>query len=144
VLGALLLALVGPRAGRYYIDITSGKTPRQFIRSEWFIGSALLSGFVWLAVYSAGLSTWWAAGIEFAFGFFFRLLAWFYGWEEPMPKEPKRVVVHKDHVLFGRKLAGKSHKELRDLGLTVDDGATTNGARKSAAASPDETRRETS
>ena len=40
VVGCLLLAVVGPTAGRYYIDITSGKTAKQFIRSEWFIGTA--------------------------------------------------------------------------------------------------------
>jgi hypothetical protein len=46
----------------------------------------------------------------------------FYGWEEPLPKEPKGVVVHKDNVLFGRKLRGKSERELADLGLVVEDG----------------------
>ena len=38
VLGCLLLAVVGPTAGRYYIDITSGVPPKQFIRGEWFVG----------------------------------------------------------------------------------------------------------
>ena len=123
VLACLLLALVGPTAGRYYIDITSGKTAKQFIRSEWFIGTALLTGLVWILVDWAGLNTWWAAGIAFAVGFTFRLLAMFYGWEEPMPKEPKGVVVHKDNVLFGRKLSGKSQREMADLGLAVDNGA---------------------
>ena len=32
------------------------------------------------------------------------------------------AVVHKDHVLFGRKLSGKSQRELADLGLTVENG----------------------
>ena len=123
VLGCLLLALVGPTAGRYYIDITSGKTAKQFIRSEWFIGTALLTGLVWILVDWAGLSTWWAAGIAFAVGFSFRLLAMFREWEEPMPKEPKGVVVHKDSVLLGRKLSGKSQRELADLGLAVENGA---------------------
>ena len=122
VLGCLLLALVGPTAGRYYIDITSGKTAKQFIRSEWFIGTALLTGIVWILVDWAGAGTWWAAGIAFAVGFSFRLLALYRGWEEPMPKEPKGIVVHKDSVLLGRKLSGKSQRELRDLGLVVDDG----------------------
>jgi uncharacterized membrane protein YeiH len=123
VLACLLLALVGPTAGRYYIDITSGKTAKQFIRSEWFIGTALLTGLVWILVDWAGLNTWWAAGIAFVVGFSFRLVAMFYEWEEPMPKEPKGVVVHKDSVLFGRKLSGRSKRELADLGLTVDNEA---------------------
>ena len=120
VVACLLLALVGPTAGRYYIDITSGKTAKQFIRSEWFIGTALLTGIVWILVYWVGLSTWWAAGIAFAVGFVFRLLAMFYGWEEPMPSEPKGVVIHKDNVLFGRKLEGKSKEELAEIGLAVE------------------------
>src|SRR5215471_13388075 len=128
VLGSLLLALVGPTAGRYYIDITSGKTAKQFIRSEWFIGTALLTGLVWILVDWAGLGTWWAAGIAFAVGFSFRLLALYYGWEEPMPSEPRGVVMHKDSVLLGRKLTGKSQRELADLGLTVDESPTTQAA----------------
>lgn len=122
VLGCLFLALVGPTAGRYYIDITSGKTAKQFIRSEWFIGTALLTGLVWILVYQAGAGTWWAAGIAFAVGFVFRLLALYYGWEEPLPKEPRGIVMHKDSVLLGRKLSGKSQRELADLGLAVDGG----------------------
>ena len=133
VLACLLLALVGPTAGRYYIDITSGKTAKQFIRSEWFIGTALLTGLVWILVDWAGLSTWWAAGIAFAVGFSFRLLALFYGWEEPMPKEPKGIVVHKDSVLFGRKLSGKSQRELADLGLRVENGSVPEAAPQTAA-----------
>jgi uncharacterized membrane protein YeiH len=135
VLGCLLLALVGPTAGRYYIDITSGKTAKQFIRSEWFIGTALLTGSVWILVYWAGAGTWWAAGIAFAVGFTFRLLALYRGWEEPMPSEPKGVIVHKDNVLLGRKLHGKSQRELRDLGL-LDEDARVDEDALAAPASP--------
>ena len=125
VLGCLLLALVGPTAGRYYIDITSGKTAKQFIRSEWFIGTALLTGLVWILATWAGAGTWVATVIAFAVGFVFRLLAMFYEWEEPLPAEPKGVVVHRDSVLFGRKLSGKSQREMVDLGLAVEDGAAS-------------------
>ena len=133
VLGCLLLALVGPTAGRYYIDITSGKTAKQFIRSEWFIGTALLTGLVWILVDWAGLGTWWAAGIAFAVGFSFRLVALYFGWEEPMPSEPKGVVMHKDSVLLGRKLTGKSQRELADLGLAVDGPAAPRTAAPAAS-----------
>ncbi len=121
VVGCLLLGLVGPTAGRYYIDVTSGKTAKQFIRSEWFIGTALLTALVWILVDWAGAGTWWAAGVAFIVGFSFRLCALFRGWEEPMPPEPSGVVIHHDHVLLGRKLHGKSEQELRDLGLLVED-----------------------
>ena len=122
VSGCLLLGIVGPTAGRYYLDITSGKTAKQFIRSEWFIGTALLSAMVWILVYWAGAGTWWAAGVAFAVGFSFRLIALFRGWEEPLAAAPKGVVVHKDHVLFGRRLQWMSQQELLDLGLLGENG----------------------
>jgi len=122
VAGCLLLGLVGPTAGRYYIDLTSGVAAKQFIRSEWFIGTALVTSALWIALYALGASTWLAAAIAAPAGFVFRLSALFFGWEEPMPKEPKGVVVHKNNPLLGRKLAGKSQRELRDLGLVSENG----------------------
>ncbi len=56
-IGILLLAVVGPTAGRYYIDISSGVSPKQFIRGEWFVATAVLTGAVWIACDAAGLST---------------------------------------------------------------------------------------
>ena len=124
VLGCLLLALVGPTAGRWLVDVSSGVTPKQFIRGEWFIGTALLTGAVWILVHWAGAGTWWAAGIAFAAGYTLRTLALFRGWEEPLPKEAKGVVIHGERrPLLGRKLRGKSQRELRDLGLLVEDDA---------------------
>ncbi|MDI1459827.1 TRIC cation channel family protein [Catellatospora sp. KI3] len=120
-IGILVLAIVGPTAGRVYIDLCSGVAPKEFIRSEWFVGTALLTGMVWITCDTAGLSTWWAAGVSVAVGFCFRLLALFRGWEEPLAAEPAGIVVHKPHVLLGRKLHDKSDEELRDLGLLVGD-----------------------
>ncbi len=125
VWGCLLLAVAGPTAGRYYIDITSGVTPKQFIRGEWFVGTALLVGLAWILVYSATKDTWLAAGVGFVVGYGFRSLAMFRGWEEPLASEPEGVVMHDDRrPLLGRKLKGKSKQELRDLGLTVEDGSS--------------------
>src|SRR5262249_31080474 len=108
-------------AGRYFIDITSAVPPKQFIRGEWFVGTALLTGIVWILVYSAGAGTWVAGGTAFLVGFAFRLLALFLGWEAPLPQGPKGVVIHGDRrPLLGRKLAGRSQRELRDLGLVVE------------------------
>ncbi len=92
VLGVLLLAVVGPTAGRYYIDVTSGVPPKQFIRGEWFVGIALLTGIVWVICDWAGLGPWPSAGISFAIGFTVRVLALYRGWEEPLAKEPKRCL----------------------------------------------------
>ena len=42
---------------------------------------------------------------------------------EPLTKKPTGVVVHGEgRPLLGRKLAGKSQREMRDLGLTVEEG----------------------
>jgi uncharacterized membrane protein YeiH len=130
VWGALFLAVVGPTAGRFYIDISSSVSPKQFIRGEWFVGTALLTGAVWILVFWAGAGTWIAAGTAFVVGFSFRTAALFRGWEEPLPKGPDGVVLHPEgRPLLGRKLRGKSQQELRDLGLLVED----DGPREAAA-----------
>jgi uncharacterized membrane protein YeiH len=129
VVGCLLLAVVGPTAGRYYIDVTSGVTPKQFIRGEWFVATAVLTGAVWILADQAGANSWWSAAIAFVVGFVFRLLALFLGWEEPLAKEPKGVVVHGEgRPLLGRKLLGKSQREMHDLGLAIPDEPATPSA----------------
>jgi len=128
VFGILLLAVVGPTAGRWYADVTSGVPPKQFVRGEWFVGIALLTGFVWVVLYWAivqqgGGSIWWATLLAFGFGYTLRVLALYRGWEEPLAAEPAGVYRHDDgRPLLGRKLAGKSQRELQDLGLTVENG----------------------
>jgi uncharacterized membrane protein YeiH len=122
VLGCLFLGVVGPTAGRYYIDVTSGVPPKQFIRGEWFVGIAALTALVWILATEAGAGAWLAIGISFAVGFTVRVIALYRSWEEPLAKEPAGVYKHDDgRPLLGRKLAGKSQRELRDLGLVVDD-----------------------
>jgi uncharacterized membrane protein YeiH len=121
VLGVLALAVIGPTAGRWYIDVSSGVPPKQFIRGEWFVTIAALTGLVWLICDAAGLGTWWSVAIAFVIGFTARVLALYRGWEEPLAKEPVGVYQHSDgRPLLGRKIAGKSQRELHDLGLVVD------------------------
>jgi uncharacterized membrane protein YeiH len=122
VLGCLLLAVVGPTAGRAYVDISSGVTPKHFIRGEWFVPVAVLTGAVWILVYWATGNTWVAAGVAFLVGYAVRVAALWYAWEEPLAKEPAGVYQHSDgRPMLGRKLKGKSQRELRDLGLLVED-----------------------
>lgn len=124
VLGVLALGVIGPTAGRWYVDVSSGVPPKHFIRGEWFVGIALLTAFIWVLCDTAGLNTWISAGISFAVGYTVRVLALYRGWEEPLAKEPKGVYMHDDgRPLLGRKIAGKSERELKDLGLVVDDTA---------------------
>ena len=121
ILGCLALAVIGPTAGRWLIDVSCGVTPKQFIRSEWFVSIAVLTGLVWIMLTWAGASTWPATIIAFAVGFIFRLLALYRGWEEPLASEPKGAYLHSEgRPHLGRKLSGKSQRELVELGLVVE------------------------
>jgi len=128
VFGTCLLAVVGPTAGRWYADVTSGVPPKHFVRGEWFVGIALLTGLVWVCLYwlivqQGGASIWWPTLIAFVLGYTLRMLALYRGWEEPLAAEPAGVYKHDDgRPLLGRKIAGKSQRELRDLGLLVENG----------------------
>jgi uncharacterized membrane protein YeiH len=121
VMGVLALAVITPTAGRWYVDVSSGVPPKQFIRGEWFVSVALLTGIVWLICDAAGLGIWWSAGIAITAGFTVRTMALYRGWEEPLAREPAGVYMHGEgRPLLGRNIAGKSQRELRDLGLLVE------------------------
>lgn len=121
IVGVLLIAVIGPTAGRWYIDVSSGVTPKQFVRGEWFVGIAVLTGAIWLGCFAAGLNTWWCAGIALVIGYTLRVIALYRAWEEPLAKVPAGVYLHSDgRPMLGRKLKGKSQRELRDLGLLVE------------------------
>ncbi len=62
MLGCVLLAVIGPTAGRWYVDVSSGVTPKQFIRGEWFVTIAALTGLVWILTFWATDNTWIALG----------------------------------------------------------------------------------
>jgi len=111
VFGVALLAVVGPTAGRWYADVTSGVL-------------------YWAIVEKGGQSIWWATLIAFAVGYTLRVLALYRGWEEPLVPEPAGVYRHDDgRPLLGRKIAGKSRRELRDLGLLVENGDSAEASR---------------
>jgi hypothetical protein len=58
----------------------------------------------------------------FAIGYTVRLLPLYRGWEEPLASEPKGVYMHDDgRPLLGRKLKGKSKREMGVFGLATDD-----------------------
>lgn len=91
-IAAILIGVIGPTAGRFLIDITAGKSAKQFVRGEWFVGTAVLTAVVFLicSEYLA-LSIWPATLIAFAVGFVFRLAAIWYCWEEPLPRLPEEI-----------------------------------------------------
>jgi len=122
VVGVLALAVIGPTAGRWYVDVSSGVPPKHFVRGEWFVGIAALTGLIWVLCATAGLNTWVCAAIAFVIGYTLRVTALYRGWEEPLAKEPKGVYLHDDgRPLLGRKLQGKSVREMKLIGLSIDD-----------------------
>ena len=85
-LACILIGVVGPTAGRFLIDITSGVTPQHFVRGEWFVGTAVLTSVVYLVADAGfGLDIWPATLIAFGVGFTFRIAARRFKWEEPLP-----------------------------------------------------------
>jgi uncharacterized membrane protein YeiH len=99
LLGAVFLGVVGPTAGRFLIDITCGVTAKQFVQGEWFVGTAVLTSFVYYflrggAYGGVGLSLSFTAAtlLAFAFGFVFRVAAIWFDWEEPMPRVPEKLL----------------------------------------------------
>ncbi len=121
VLGILAIALIATTAGRYFIDVSCGVPPKQFVSGELFVVTALVTAGVWVACHAAGLGPWPAAGISFAVGFTLRVAALYLGWQVPLAKEPAGVYLHSDgRPLLGRKIQGKSVREMKDLGLTVE------------------------
>ena len=113
MVGVLLLAVVGPTAGRYYIDITSGVPPKQFVRGEWFVAIAVAHGTRVGGLRLGRPQHLGSAGIAFVVGFTVASIATLYrGWEEPLAKEPAGVYKHSGgRPLLGRKLKGKSVRE---------------------------------
>ena len=113
VFGCLFFAIVSPTAGRWVI-----------IRGEWFQTTAALTGLIWILTFAATNNTWIAVAGAFVVGFLGRSAALWYGWEEPLPSEPRGVYKHSDgRPLLGRKLQGKSKRELDDLGLVPQHGS---------------------
>jgi uncharacterized membrane protein YeiH len=93
VLAVVLIGVVGPTAGRYFIDLTSGVTPQQFTKGEWFVGTAVLTSVTYIILDALGLaspSIWPATIIAWLVGFTFRNLSLHFKWEEPEPWEQDR------------------------------------------------------
>lgn len=91
LLGAVVIGVIGPTAGRYFIDVTSGVTPKHFVRGEWFVGTAVLASVLYIIFSGMGLAIWPATILTFVIAFAFRIAAVSFGWEEPEPWEPEGV-----------------------------------------------------
>jgi hypothetical protein len=74
-----------------------------------------------LAVDPLALAAWVCAAMAFAIGYRVRVVALYRGWEESLAREPAGVYLHDDgRSLLGRKLKGKSKREMKSLGLTLE------------------------
>ena len=95
-IGAIAIGVVGPTAGRFLIDITADKSAKQFVRGEWFVGTAVLTSIVYLILFKyLALTVWPATLIAFAVGFLFRVGAIWYCWDcllytSPSPRDRTR------------------------------------------------------
>jgi uncharacterized membrane protein YeiH len=82
----IAIGIVGPTAGRFFIDLTCGVTPQHFVRGEWFVGTAALTSVVYIVASAGlGLSIYPATLVAFVVGFVFRVSARRLKWEEPLP-----------------------------------------------------------
>jgi uncharacterized membrane protein YeiH len=96
VIACILIGVVGPTAGRYFIDLTSGVTPQHFTKGEWFVGTAVLTSVTYIILDALGLasvSVWPATLLAWLVGFSFRRLSLHFKWEEPEPWEQDRLHV---------------------------------------------------
>jgi hypothetical protein len=92
------------------MDVTSDVPPKQFVRGEWLVGIALLTGILWVGLYSltveqGGASIWWPPIISFVIGFVLRMLTLYRGGRAAR-EGTGRVSACRWSPLFGRKLAG--------------------------------------
>ena len=120
VLAAIVIGIIGPTTGRYFIDITSGVTPQHFVKGEWFVGTAVLASVVYIACYFAGFSFVHGALIAFAIAFTFRMMALLKGWEEPEPygqpkitpeTKPETLGAHLKEEFGGEKMEVEKERE---------------------------------
>jgi len=91
LLAAVVIGVIGPTAGRYFIDVTSGVTPKHFVRGEWFVGTAVLASVLYIIFTGLGLSIWPATLLTVVIAFAFRIASVSLRWEEPEPWEPAAV-----------------------------------------------------
>src|SRR5208282_4021866 len=131
VLAAIVIGIIGPTTGRYFIDITSGVTPQHFVKGEWFVGTAVLSSVVYIACYFEGLSFVHGALIAFAVGFTFRIMALLKGWEEPEPfgqpkatpeTKPETLGAHLKEELGGEKMEVEKEREAMEKATEISKG----------------------
>ncbi len=95
VLGAILLARRRPTAGRWFIDVFERRHAEAFRRRRFRRDRCAHRSRLDIRLLGLG-NTWVAAHVAFLVGYSFRVLAFWYAWEEPLAKEPAGVYLHAD------------------------------------------------
>jgi uncharacterized membrane protein YeiH len=88
-LPAILIGVIATTGGRFIIDISCRLVPKQLVRGEFFVLTAALTATLYLVMrYAVGIDVIPSTAVAFVFGFGFRLLSQFLGWEEFEPWQP--------------------------------------------------------
>lgn len=91
---AVIIGVIGTTGGRFIIDVACNQIPKQLVRGHLFVVTAALTASLYLLLHeAAGMSVILATAIAFVFGFGFRLLSQFLGWEEIEPWEPEQLEI---------------------------------------------------
>jgi len=91
-IAAVLIGAIATTGGRWIIDIACGLVPKQLVRGEHFILTAVLTAALYLiCTQSFGWSVITSTLVAFVFGFSFRLISQLIGWEEWEPWEPNQT-----------------------------------------------------
>jgi len=86
---AVLIGVIGTTGGRWIIDLSCMKIPKQLVRGEFFIGTAAMTAILYIILrFGLGIDIVISTAIAVLFGFGFRLLSMYQGWEEWEPSEP--------------------------------------------------------
>jgi uncharacterized membrane protein YeiH len=108
-LAAIIVAVIATTGGRFIIDIACLVVPKQLVRGEFFVLNPALTACVYIIMHLAiGLDVIASTAVAFVFGFSFRLLAQFRGWEEWEPTEPAASATgEKARSVLGEDLAAE-------------------------------------
>jgi uncharacterized membrane protein YeiH len=86
---AVIIGVLATTGGRFIIDVACNVIPKQLVRGEyWILTAAMTAGLYLYLAEGLGWSQVLATAVAFVFGFGFRLLAQYLGWEEWEPWEP--------------------------------------------------------
>lgn len=123
LVAVVLIGVVGPTAGRYFLDVTSLVPAIHFVRGEWFVGTAVFASVVYIVLYNLGVPLWPATLTTLVIAFTFRIVAVLLHWEEPEPWEPPAAQpAGSPHASLGAVLREKCIRSQETSAASQSDG----------------------